>query len=210
MYNIVYYYCSVAYYTWLSEHFDEHGRARCSTRHAYWFGITLIFPTWNSSLVLFAVTWVHRKYWSLSSFAEWFAASYVSASPQVLVCTGVLHFDNVGPSGELHYKTTGFIFSKWKGLRCMHLSTPHFIADTCSSFTERLAGSLFSLLITGPCVTVMLNLDNLMLIHNHKHVGHHNHRRVIKLVVHTVEQGHINIINWILIIYQLWYVYKII
>ena len=35
-----------------------------------------------------------------------------SASPQVLVNTGVLNLDNVGPRGELQDMTTGFIFSK--------------------------------------------------------------------------------------------------
>ena len=85
--------------------------------------------------------------------------------------TRMLNFDNVGPSGELHdivkelFNTLLlFLFNvkkqKQTKIKFMQLSTQPFIADTWgmtrSSFTERLADH---------CVTVMLNIDNFVVMH---------------------------------------------
>ena len=64
---------------------------------------------------------------------------------------------------------------KTNRIRLIQLSTQPFIADTWavirSSFTERLAGACVLLLITCPCITVMLNFDNFRVMHNYKHIG---------------------------------------
>ena len=54
-------------------------------------------------------------------------------------------------------------------LRLMQLSTQSFIADIW--VVTRTIRCLCLLLITGPCVTVMLDFDNFRVIHHYKRIG---------------------------------------
>ena len=116
-------------------------RARSSMGYFDWFASPL-FPAWNPSPVLVAVTGVRIIFsWSFSSFIKWLQLNCFTSGSCVF---WVLNFDNVAPSEELHARLRGYIINLLN-IRFMQLFTQPSMAVTWvvtrSSFIEWFAGS---------------------------------------------------------------------